>query len=744
MATFRASNFLAAGTRTNSTLTKPTGTASGDLLVMFFNIETDILPVPPTGWRAGFNVDHTGAAVDQWIFWKWAGAAEPANYTITHASTWTNGYIVAIQNVSPSVNPEFSAPAQGTGTTATANGVTTTGANAWVGFFVNTFGDQGAVTPPTGSTPTFTERYESTNNVYAADGTLASAGATGTKSVTFGASQQWMATLMVVEDTATTSTNPFVVQPAYSVLTASASPSVTFNVPVAENDVVVMWAASATVAVLNAAPAGWVNALGGTTIVASDSHSMACVYHKVTAGEASAQTLTYTATSLFTAAQTGYVHAALVRNVDPTTPLDAAASTFNSGNTITPHVLAGLAGADVGTGSLVLSSVTKDAVGAYSTLPSGWEFLATTNTNLGMATLRREATTTSGVAVAATNITPSAGDEYASITVALTPGPSGPTTYDLAASGTSTSTGSLAARLTLVASASGTSTSTGSLAVAISSGAVSHALSASGTSTSTGSLAVQLRLPASASGTSTTSGSLAVVSTLAASASGTASSTGSLTVAALLPVGASGTSATSGSLTVARTTTASATGTSTTTGSLAVSLSSGPQSHALSATGTSTTSGSAAVVARLALGATGTATSTGSLSVTLSTGPQSHALTASGSAVSSGSLAITATLAITASATAVTSGTAALAALLVLQAAGTSTTSGSLAVDPPAVLTIELPDGRTLVVPLTSRTYAVPAEPRAVVVAAEDRTSAVAAESRTVIVPAADRTLELA
>jgi hypothetical protein len=217
---------------------------------------------------------------------------------------------------------------------------------------------------------------------------------------------------------------PSILTTSNAAVTAGRSPAVTFSgVTVQENDVVAFSVLSAATGGAITLPSGWVNVLGGTTVVASDSHTQALVYHKVTSAEAAGNTLTYTATNLWNANVTGNVLAHLIRDVDPTTPVDDAASTFNSGNTITPHVLAGLAtGANLGTGSLVYSVVTKDATPATWTTPTGWTAQSTTTVNsTGQAAFTRDTLTSAGTAVAAQNITPNAGDEYTSITVAWTP-----------------------------------------------------------------------------------------------------------------------------------------------------------------------------------------------------------------------------------------------------------------------------------------------------------------------------------
>ena len=201
---------LGAGTRTNSSFIVPASAPTSAIAIIHLDVENDVTPTPPSGYTQLQNIDHTAQPVDQWIWWKRLGAGEGGTtHTVTHASTWTNGALVVVQDVSASVNPTVSAPAQGTSTTYTANSVTPIGNNAYIGYFGNSFQDMGTLmSPPAGTTPTFTEQYESANNVYVADGTLATAGATGTKAPSAGSSVDWMASLVVVEDVATTG-DPF-------------------------------------------------------------------------------------------------------------------------------------------------------------------------------------------------------------------------------------------------------------------------------------------------------------------------------------------------------------------------------------------------------------------------------------------------------------------------------------------------------------------------------------------------------
>lgn len=175
-------------TRTNTTITAPASIADGDILVIATFIEDDIVPTPPTGFAQWQLIDHSAVASDVYIWWKRA-SSESGNYVVTHASAFTESYMCAVSGAVASGTPEDPAPTsnQGTSLTMTATGFTTgTDGDLIIGVYC-AWDDLAASTVPTGTTPTFTERYDpgAANNVlYICDGVMTTAGATGDKSVT--------------------------------------------------------------------------------------------------------------------------------------------------------------------------------------------------------------------------------------------------------------------------------------------------------------------------------------------------------------------------------------------------------------------------------------------------------------------------------------------------------------------------------------------------------------------------------
>jgi len=184
------------------------------------------------------------------------------------------------------------------------------------------------------------------------------------------------------------------------------------------DDLIVLFCDSVTPTTITV-PSGWVNPLGGTTVVSSDSHTGYVLTHRVTSAEQTAGTVSWTLTGV-QGNYDGICLAVVLRGVDTTTPIDAFATTFSSGDTATPHTLPGLAGASLGDNSMVISCVLRDGLGTWTT-PDGWGVLASiSNQQAGWVGVRN-ARTSAGVTIPDTSITPNSGDEFVGITLAFTP-----------------------------------------------------------------------------------------------------------------------------------------------------------------------------------------------------------------------------------------------------------------------------------------------------------------------------------
>lgn len=204
-------------------------------------------------------------------------------------------------------------------------------------------------------------------------------------------------------------------------ISASRTAQVTFGTNFADpqlNDVVILFPAVTTPGQTITIPAGWVNPLGGTTDIESSNHQLCVVYHQVTEAEAASNPTTFAATNLYDVAATGNVNGIAIRGVDPANVIDSIATAFNSTAATTPHVLPALPANEISANSLVIGCVAKATTGTYS-VPAGWTLANSLNNNLGTWTGQRTAKTSLATAVAATNITPSAGDRYCSVTIAL-------------------------------------------------------------------------------------------------------------------------------------------------------------------------------------------------------------------------------------------------------------------------------------------------------------------------------------
>ena len=220
-AAVRAITSLALGNRTNSTLTAPAGLANDDILLAFLcagdgNDQTAPTVTPPSGFTllTGFPIqidqpDPYATAMRVW--WKLA-SSESGSYVFTHGAADSEGVMYAISGAdSTPINPNATA-ATGVNTSGvcTATGLTTAVDGSLVIYACITWDFAGPSSPPTGTTPTFTERYDSGTGIfYAADGVLATAGATGDKSVTTpNAHHKWGATLVCIEAGAAVAGHP--------------------------------------------------------------------------------------------------------------------------------------------------------------------------------------------------------------------------------------------------------------------------------------------------------------------------------------------------------------------------------------------------------------------------------------------------------------------------------------------------------------------------------------------------------
>ncbi len=201
MATIRATpGTVTVGSRTNTTIPAPAGIQDGDILLALLDVGGSTSPAvtPPSGFT---EITTTGwpltyARADPWqvkvhAYWKVA-SSESGNYTFTHSSASTEAIMFAISGadtttpVSPT-STHYETNLGNTQNTMVAPGLTTPrDSSVVVGAWSNWNGMN--TTPPTGTTPTFTEYFDGGAGgvFYVCGGTLATAGATGDKTLSIG------------------------------------------------------------------------------------------------------------------------------------------------------------------------------------------------------------------------------------------------------------------------------------------------------------------------------------------------------------------------------------------------------------------------------------------------------------------------------------------------------------------------------------------------------------------------------
>ncbi len=210
----------AGATATTLVIAKPTGTVEGDFLIAQITVKGLAAGAitPPTGWCTAGDACSistnapartNGTGISQAVYYKFAGASEPATYTWTFPSSLrASGGIISYQGVD--VTQPFdvaSTSATNASTTPTATGVTTvTPQTKIVSFFgVNISTTFGA--PATAGTEQYDVRNGTSGGAIGPsssgyDTTQATAGATGTKSVT-ATSAEWIAHLVALRPATT-------------------------------------------------------------------------------------------------------------------------------------------------------------------------------------------------------------------------------------------------------------------------------------------------------------------------------------------------------------------------------------------------------------------------------------------------------------------------------------------------------------------------------------------------------------
>jgi hypothetical protein len=186
------SNTPTFATRVNSTITAPSSIANGNLLVAVLNVgDASALPAltvtPPTGFTEVTNSPTAVADVDPYtitthVYWKIA-ASEAGNYTFTHTSAGTEGYMYRLTGTHATTpidaNPAAQQWASGQGQTTTYPTLTTVTNGCFI-IYAEALWDAVGAGTVSGTTPTVTVRRAGTLQ-WIGDGTQTTAGATGSR-----------------------------------------------------------------------------------------------------------------------------------------------------------------------------------------------------------------------------------------------------------------------------------------------------------------------------------------------------------------------------------------------------------------------------------------------------------------------------------------------------------------------------------------------------------------------------------
>lgn len=170
------------GSRTNTTVTAPTGIADGDVLVAQILTSAGVTVTAPAGWSqvgsAAVMTDAGAFTISSRVYTKTA-ASESGDYTWTHSTASSQGLILRYTGAG-AVDAFSSNPTTPADNINTGLSITTTVTDCMLLFVGNDWSDfAGDLTPPTG----MTERIDVNPLIYAADQLLTSAGATGNRTM---------------------------------------------------------------------------------------------------------------------------------------------------------------------------------------------------------------------------------------------------------------------------------------------------------------------------------------------------------------------------------------------------------------------------------------------------------------------------------------------------------------------------------------------------------------------------------
>ena len=218
-----AISFVAANSAigtTTATVTKPTGTGTGDVMIgsIQFRGGAGVTITPPSGWTLVRRDADSSSNVSSAVYWKQAGAVEPASYDFVTTATRIVGGIATYRNADTPTPINASGTAQGNSAAASAPSITTTVANTRL-LAVAAVRQNSFTAMPTGMTQRWNQNSgggASALSGAGADQAFVGPAATGAKAFTNGSSN-WVAQSVAVEPTRTprvslswtASTSPF-------------------------------------------------------------------------------------------------------------------------------------------------------------------------------------------------------------------------------------------------------------------------------------------------------------------------------------------------------------------------------------------------------------------------------------------------------------------------------------------------------------------------------------------------------
>ena len=187
-------------TNTSFSVTKPTGVASGDVLVATVARVAGAL-TPPSGWTQILSRSSTGVTLD--VYRLVAGGGEPSSYTWSLNSTDAMAVAIsAYDNVDATTPVDiYSSQDNSSGTSMIAPSVTTTVATDQL-IFAGAVAGNIRATAPSGMTEDADTGITGVG-VYMADQSLSSSGATGNKTATLASSATSAAALIALRPSST-------------------------------------------------------------------------------------------------------------------------------------------------------------------------------------------------------------------------------------------------------------------------------------------------------------------------------------------------------------------------------------------------------------------------------------------------------------------------------------------------------------------------------------------------------------